>query len=111
MSRASWTNFEIQEINAQEAPITLGTGTPIPCEHKGTLADCEYDLNELLLAIAEGDGFTVSGFCATCGELVERTYHSPRTFAEESGVQGLEKVATTPEDAHAVAMWENEGGK
>ena len=99
----------------------MTTGTPGHCEHAGALNDCEYDLNELLDAIAAGDGFGVGGVCAACGELVDRTYQAPRTsegtdsqVRENSGEEPIagDSVSTSqPEDAHAEAAWENEGGR
>jgi hypothetical protein len=57
---------------------------PSSCDHRGALTDCEFDRDELLAAIADGAGFGVSGFCGTCGELVDRTYEGPRTIAEKN---------------------------
>jgi len=104
-------------------PLTtqVNTGTPGHCEHAGALTDCEYDLNELLEAIAAGDGFGVSGHCGTCGELVDRTYQDPRTTSEENEAQGPEMhgkelvpgdnaSTVPPDDEHAEAVWESEGG-
>jgi hypothetical protein len=54
---------------------------PQACRHEGAIADCGFDISEVIAAVREGKEFYVHGTCQVCGNFVEREYSAGPTLA------------------------------
>ena len=61
------------------------------CKHAVELEDVEYDLDELLAGIAEGNIVWMSGICPQCKQFVTREYSCTTSIDKDQGFKGVKK--------------------
>ena len=54
------------------------------CQHDKAIDDTDYDLNELLEGMKDGEQIILTGFCVRCGRRVVRFYN-PITVVDKDG--------------------------
>lgn len=53
---------------------------PKACHHEGPIAECRFDMSDIIAAIQEGKEFRIHGSCLLCGSFIEREYNAGPTL-------------------------------